>query len=60
MSQSGLLPSVKTPSQRGADAGSGFDRRRLTTPACFAVAGVLLYFLYLAQASRTGFVLTAR
>jgi hypothetical protein len=55
MSQSGLLPSVKTPSQPGADTGSGFDRRRLTTPACFAVAGAALYFLYLAQASRTGF-----
>ena len=55
MSQSGLLPSVNTPSQSGADIGSGFDWRRLVTPACFAVAGVLLYFLYLAQASRVGF-----
>jgi hypothetical protein len=55
MSQSGLLPSVNTPSEPGADIGSGFDWRRLVTPACFAVAGVLLYFLYLAQASRTGF-----
>jgi hypothetical protein len=55
MSQSGLLPPVSTPSQPGADIGSGFDRRRLVTPACFAVAGVLLYFLYLAQASRIGF-----
>jgi hypothetical protein len=55
MSQSGLLPSVNTPSQSGADIGSGFDWRRLVTPACFAVAGALLYFLYLAQASRVGF-----
>ncbi len=55
MSQSGLLPSVNTPSQSGADIGSGFDWRRLVTPACFAVAGVALYFLYLAQASRIGF-----
>ena len=55
MSQSGLLPSVNTPSQLGADNGSGFDWRRLVTPACFAVAGAALYFLYLAQASRTGF-----
>jgi hypothetical protein len=55
MSQSGLLPSVNTPSEPAADIGSGFDWRRLVTPGCFAVAGVLLYFLYLAQASRTGF-----
>ena len=45
MSQSGLLPSVNTPSEPGADIGSGFDWRRLVTPACFAVAGVLLYFM---------------
>ena len=55
MSQSGLLPSVNSPSPPGADSRSGFDWRRLTTPACFAVAGVALYFLYLAQASRIGF-----
>jgi hypothetical protein len=55
MSQSGLLPSVAAPSPPGADAGSGSGWRRLAVPACLAVAGVVLFFLYLGQARRTGF-----
>ena len=55
MSQSGLLPSVAVPPEPAADIASGLAWRRLTTPACFAVAGAALYVLYLAQARRTGF-----
>ena len=59
MSQSGLLPSVGSPSLPAAAAepgpAAGFGWRRLVTPGCFLAAGVVLYVLYLAQARRTGF-----
>ncbi len=55
MTKPGLIPSVSTPSLPHPNFARGFTWQRLTTPACFAVAGVVLFFLYLEQARRVGF-----
>lgn len=55
MTKPGLIPSVSTRSLPHPNFARGFTWQRLTTPACFAVAGVVLFFLYLEQARRVGF-----